>query len=196
MNKKTTNLVDLAFRFTPSRLSLNFVATVGERGHRNIERLPTPSDLARWCTEAGLLRHPPVVSATDLVAAQQLREAIYQTVRAVSDRAIPNPKDIAEINLWAEQLPLIPQLGLDGGSVALKENQCISAVLSEIARDAIDLLGSPLRERIKACANPKCAMLFLDTSRPGQRRWCSMEGNGCGNRAKKAAYRHRQTDRS
>jgi predicted RNA-binding Zn ribbon-like protein len=41
-------------------------------------------------------------------------------------------------------------------------------------------------DRIRGCANPDCVLWFLDTSRPGTRRWCSMAS--CGNRDK--AVRH------
>ncbi|MFI9249364.1 CGNR zinc finger domain-containing protein [Streptomyces sp. NPDC053069] len=41
--------------------------------------------------------------------------------------------------------------------------------------------------RVRACAGPHCAAWFLDTSRPGNRRWCSM--GACGNQAKKSAWR-------
>jgi predicted RNA-binding Zn ribbon-like protein len=41
-------------------------------------------------------------------------------------------------------------------------------------------------DRIRGCANPECVLWFLDTSRPGTRRWCSMAA--CGNRDK--ALRH------
>lgn len=41
-------------------------------------------------------------------------------------------------------------------------------------------------DRIRRCANPDCVLWFLDVSRPGTRRWCSMAG--CGNREK--ARRH------
>jgi predicted RNA-binding Zn ribbon-like protein len=41
-------------------------------------------------------------------------------------------------------------------------------------------------ERVRGCANPDCILWFLDTSRPGTRRWCSMAS--CGNRDK--ALRH------
>jgi predicted RNA-binding Zn ribbon-like protein len=36
--------------------------------------------------------------------------------------------------------------------------------------------------RIRRCANPDCVLWFLDVSRPGTRRWCSMAA--CGNREK------------
>jgi hypothetical protein len=40
--------------------------------------------------------------------------------------------------------------------------------------------------RVRPCANRDCVLWFLDTSRPGTRRWCSMAV--CGNRDK--AVRH------
>ncbi|TIW70591.1 MAG: hypothetical protein E5V56_01905, partial [Mesorhizobium sp.] len=44
---------DLEFRFRSNRLVLDFIATVGERGHRDIERLGTLDDLDRWIEAAG-----------------------------------------------------------------------------------------------------------------------------------------------
>lgn len=44
-------------------------------------------------------------------------------------------------------------------------------------------------DRIRGCANPECVLWFLDTSRPGTRRWCLMAT--CGNRDK--AVRHGRT---
>lgn len=56
-----------------------------------------------------------------------------------------------------------------------------------IARSAAELLTSPAAlPTLRLCASERCAWLFLDTSRNGSRRWCSMRT--CGNRAK--ARRH------
>jgi predicted RNA-binding Zn ribbon-like protein len=49
-----------------------------------------------------------------------------------------------------------------------------------------DLLAGARRARLRQCANPQCRWLFLDDSKAGTRRWCSMAS--CGNRAK--AHRH------
>lgn len=46
-------------------------------------------------------------------------------------------------------------------------------------------------DRIRACAGEGCVLWFLDTSRNGTRRWCSMAG--CGNRAKARAHYSRST---
>jgi len=45
-------------------------------------------------------------------------------------------------------------------------------------------------DRIRRCEHPTCVLWFLDTSRNGTRRWCSMER--CGNRAKAKRHYDRQ----
>jgi predicted RNA-binding Zn ribbon-like protein len=45
------------------------------------------------------------------------------------------------------------------------------------------------RSRVRRCANPRCALLFHDTTRNRSRRWCSMAT--CGNRAKARAHYRR-----
>jgi predicted RNA-binding Zn ribbon-like protein len=55
-----------------------------------------------------------------------------------------------------------------------------------VTRSAADLLTSSDLRSLRLCASDTCAWLFLDTSRNGSRRWCSMRT--CGNRAK--ARRH------
>ncbi|WP_232050088.1 CGNR zinc finger domain-containing protein [Actinoplanes sp. OR16] len=44
--------------------------------------------------------------------------------------------------------------------------------------------------RLRLCAAPDCRRAFLDTSRNGAGRWCSMEV--CGNRSKTRTYRNRK----
>ncbi len=51
--------------------------------------------------------------------------------------------------------------------------------------DALDLLEDK-PDRVRSCDHDLCTVWFVDTSKAGRRRWCSMER--CGNRAK--ARRH------
>ena len=53
------------------------------------------------------------------------------------------------------------------------------------ARNYLHLLRT-VPNRIRRCAHPDCVLYFLDTTKNGTRRWCSMRT--CGNRAK--AMRH------
>jgi predicted RNA-binding Zn ribbon-like protein len=61
------------------------------------------------------------------------------------------------------------------------------APLWPVARSAGDLLLSGDFARIGEC--PSCGWLFLDISRNGTRRWCSMAT--CGSRDKMARYHRR-----
>lgn len=184
---------ELRFRFSSGRLCLDLVATVGERWQRSFERLRTPQDLGRWLVEASLLRHAPRVEQSELEDARRLRESIYRMARRAG-AGRPEWRDLGELNRWAAKPPLAPRLGDDGRTVTWVADRPVEAALATIARDAVELLSGPLAARIRECAAPDCALMFVDNSRPGQRRWCSMEA--CGNRVKTAAYRGRRTSRS
>ncbi len=177
---------ELCFHWKSGRVCLDFVATVGERWRRSFERLLAPEDLARWCVERGLLARSPTVSARQLIAARELREAINRLARPGVE---PDPGDRAELNRWAAQPPLSPQL-TELGDVVWGSGRPVEAALATIARDAIDLLTGPLAARIRECGAPDCALLFVDASRPGRRRWCS--GAACGNRVRTRSYRARR----
>ncbi len=62
-------------------------------------------------------------------------------------------------------------------------------LLQPIAEAIADLICRADLRRVRACEGPDCALIFLDKTKAGVRRWCSMAT--CGNRAKVAAYRAR-----
>jgi predicted RNA-binding Zn ribbon-like protein len=64
------------------------------------------------------------------------------------------------------------------------------APLWPVVAAAIELLTARPAERIKPCQ--ACRFLFLDQSKNGSRRWCSMED--CGKAAKIARYLQRRSD--
>lgn len=179
---------ELEFHWKSGRLCLDFVATVGERWRRSFERLLTPPDLSRWMVETGMLDAPPNVSAAQLAAGRTLREAINRLARPGIE---PATGDREELNRWAARIPLAPQLNADH-EVVWVAGRPVPAMFATIARDAVDLLSSPLAGRIRECGAPDCALLFVDTSRPGRRRWCSTAT--CGNRVRTKAYRQRRTE--
>ena len=179
---------ELRFHWKSGRLCLDFIATVGERWRRSFERLLTPEDLARWLVESGMLELPPTVSPRRLTAARTLREAINRLARPGIK---PQRGDRDQLNRWAARPALAPQLRRDGALEWVAECP-VDAMLATLARDAVDLLSGPLAGRIRECGAPDCALLFVDTSRPGHRRWCSTEA--CGNRARTKAYRERRKE--
>ena len=184
----------MKFRLGERRPSIALVATLGDRGtNEPLERIPDPETLARWCVEGRFLPVPPKISGQELAAARLLRDAIYHAACAVRQARKPSSEDIATINVWAARGALVPELTPDGRSADWKNERTLSPVLGTIARDAIDVLTKTDPSRIKLCADPTCRGLFVDESRPGKRRWCSM--NFCGNRAKSRTFarRHRKS---
>jgi predicted RNA-binding Zn ribbon-like protein len=179
---------ELQFRFLSGRASLDLSATVGERWRRNFERLRTPHDLSRWIKESGLLSSAPTTTAEDLERSRLLRDAIYRSARAIMANKAVSRSDERVLTLSAAPAPLQPVIS--SGKVTWRADEPGTAALSTVARDAIDLFTGPYRERIRECATDDCALLFVDTSRPGQRRWCS--GASCGGRARAVAYRSRK----
>jgi predicted RNA-binding Zn ribbon-like protein len=156
------------------------------------EGLHEPADLVRWAAEsrlpAGL---EPAVSAEELTAARTLRNALW---RLTADRAHGRElrrADLAVVNEAAAQAPPAPRITADGER-GWAPGATGTQLLSVVARDAVDLFTGPYAHRIRECGSHDCYLLFVDTSRPGRRRWCAMER--CGNRNKVRAHRVRHTE--
>jgi predicted RNA-binding Zn ribbon-like protein len=178
------------FRTGAGRLCLDFIRTLRYRGTAEaVEELPDAQALAAWVRLCG-----PVDltdgSAADVVAAQRLREAVYKLIVAARDGGLAENQSAARdrVNRAAAQPVPVPVLDASG-RLTWRADEPVTATLALVARDALDLVTSTAIERVRACAGPDCKALFLDTSRPGSRRWCSMDT--CGNRAKKEALRAR-----
>jgi predicted RNA-binding Zn ribbon-like protein len=176
------------FIFIAGRLCIDFTQTGGQSGKRAVwERFHQPSDLADWFAESPLQLEGIRVNPEEFETALSLREAIWRVAQAIRQNETPLAKDIEVINHVASAPDLPPQLVLDGLKQTWHSPATATATLSIIARDAIDLFSGELRSRIRECANPKCGLIFVDASRPGERRWCLMKR--CGNMAKTSQYR-------
>lgn len=175
------------FRFSGARLCFGFAGTLGDRGKAvRYERLTEPSDLGRWCVESGCAESPPTCDTKDLARAKVLREAIQRAGEAMANSKSLSPRDIDIINHFAAQPSGVPRLSADGASVQWISER-LDAVLSMVARDLIEVCGSNYRDRVRICGNADCGVPFVDSSRAGARRWCSM--TTCGGLAKKRKYR-------
>lgn len=174
------------------RSSLDFIRTVRFRGTPDeVEELSGPEALAAWIGHFGPVVDNPAapLSSRDVTAARALREAIARLIAAARDGtglAARSVADRSRINAAAAKP--VPEPALDAaGCVRWQAADPLAATLALVARDAIELVASGAARRVRRCANPACGALFLDASRPGTRRWCSM--STCGNQAKKRALR-------
>lgn len=205
----------VSFLFDAGAVCLDFAHTGGEGRYAVFETLHEPADLSGWLAQPPLAAVLTVPATTrELVAAKVLRQAIWDTAHAQAARRPLPAEAVAAINRAAAAPPLTPELA--GAPVAVAPLTGASSApapltsglasvgltarwappvratqaLSTLAREMIELLSGPLAERIRECASDDCPLVFVDTSRPGARRWCAMER--CGNRHKLRALRARR----
>jgi predicted RNA-binding Zn ribbon-like protein len=176
------------FRLGLGHPVLELLATLAGRRGESLDRLATPEDLSRWLEVAGVASGARCDREL-LAQARDLREALYRLVTAAREHTPPDAAGLALINGWARQEAPSPQLDVSLRVTHVGPDPC-RAALGRLARAAIELVTGDELARIRNCANPGCSLLFIDHSRPGRRRWCSMER--CGNRDKTARYRQRR----
>ncbi|WP_405582701.1 CGNR zinc finger domain-containing protein [Streptomyces sp. NBC_01190] len=183
------------FRQGSGRLCLDFLRTLRYRNTPEVrEELVDEEALAAWVEQCGPFGAGPLPppSPEELGDARAVREAGYALILAALGPE--GPAGLSEaarvrLNSAAGYPPPTPRLA-PSGELGWHADHPVLATVALVARDALDLAASPaLLPRLRPCASPACGALFLDSSRPGTRRWCSMEP--CGNRAKKAGLRAR-----
>ena len=181
-------------------LCLDFANTIDDRaGERPVDYLTEFADLARWGRHVGELepaqvhsllaeaKRRPEAARAALARAVALREAIYRVFRAVAHGEPWTEADLETLRQAYLDALAKARLTKVGGRVDwrwIDQEGDLDRVLWPVASSAIALLTGPDLDRVKQCPGPTggCAWLFLDTSKNGSRRWCSMEG--CGSQAK------------
>jgi predicted RNA-binding Zn ribbon-like protein len=183
---------------------LDFVNTLLRKDEGgSVELLDSPESLAAWAAVSGLFDEAalrgmrtawsaPKSGASALDRARTLRAELKE----VFDRVIAG-KTYAQIaaNTLEAYLMKMPRRRL-----AVVENGRLQTIwraddsveptdefLGMIATSVLDLLVVANPEHIRKCANPRCVVLFHDTTKNHRRQWCSMEA--CGNRAKATRFR-------
>jgi predicted RNA-binding Zn ribbon-like protein len=171
-------------------LCLDFANTRYWRGQATpTETLNAPADFATWAKAA------KAPSAREFEQAIDLREALYRLFDANAEHKPPAPRDLETLNHALAAAPTRTALkrGRDGYTWDMESKTSAAlALLAPVLWSAGDLLAGPRLDRVRKCANPECGWLFLDDSRAGKRRWCSM--SACGNRAKARRHYHRSKE--
>ena len=181
-------------------LSLDFANTVIWRGSAREDSLHSLSDLLKWLTSSGTVSARsaaelqnwfdghPVIAASVFADAIELRETLYRLLRSVAIGSAPATDDLRHLNRAlgkaAQRSNLDHADSRFGWRIDAKPTA--ASLLTPALWSAADILVGPEPARLRECANDRCLWLFLDDSKNGTRRWCSMQS--CGNRAK--AHRH------
>jgi predicted RNA-binding Zn ribbon-like protein len=179
-------------RFHAGRSCLDLLATAHPE-----ERLDSVGSLRAWIIGSGLVPpDTPLARADDSWPAgfRELREDVGRLVRGgPSGDGRPYERALARVNAVAQAAPPVPQAVRRADGTLVRElaapPEC-AALLSALARDAVELLTDPVaRAAVRECEGDNCPIVYLDTSRGRRRRWCSSEL--CGNRERVARHRRR-----
>jgi predicted RNA-binding Zn ribbon-like protein len=187
-------------------LCLDFVNTIPDRfDGSNRDHIQTLHDLIYWARKAkvidgaGSTSLEKAASANErkakefLTEAIQLRSLIYSLFQPVSQQQKLRSPDLEQFNkLVSKYFPFL-QLAAERDGFAEQwsfESNHFYSITAPIVKSAYDLLLSDKLGRVKQC--PNCGWLFLDATKNGKRRWCSMQD--CGNAVKALEYYYRKKE--
>ncbi len=188
------------FLFIGNQLALDFLNTRLVQDEEPAELLPDFVALLRWFQAAGLLSRRQMAdlqrqwghSARARQAVEALREfrdKLRQVVIAWENGSSIPLRTINELNRLMGRYPMHARLLPTKPSLELYfEPRQPEDLFGPLAHAAATLFADADRTRVRKCA--QCVGHFYDTSKKGNRRWCSMQL--CGNRQKVAAYAARQ----
>jgi predicted RNA-binding Zn ribbon-like protein len=184
-------------------LCLDFVNTEVMSGGAPADRVADFAALARWAREAGILsdaEERAVVRASGsglqakaaLEAARVLRAAMRELAGDLASGKAPGPAAVVAINAVLATGASVLQIERRSGAFTTRRQLVTTdaaSLLVPVAESAAWLLEHGDSSLVRGCENPACILFFYDTTKNKRRRWCSMEG--CGSRAKAAAYYRR-----
>lgn len=202
------------FELTGGRLAVDFVNTQGGmRGVAPKEHLHAYADLIAFARQSGAIdaararrllaeaRRRPGEAEAVVREAVELREALYRVFLQRSRGTAPASADTELVSRAVgrafahrrlERRDAGYTLGWDPATDALE------APLWPVIASAAEILTSDdALARLRVCGlydSDECSWLFVDETRSGTRRWCSMQD--CGNRAKARRHYRRARDRT
>ena len=171
-------------------LCLDLANTVNARPVAATDRLASHGWAWAWAVDAGLLPHRLLDRvhdhADELQGLRQLRRAVWAVFDAVVDREPLPERPLAELlSAHAGALARAQwRVDSDRAHLLWPPPSRLGDLVGPAADSAVWLLRTGPLGRVGRC--PTCRWLFLDTSRNGGRRWCSMAT--CGSRLKTARH--------
>lgn len=191
------------FLFVGNQLALDFLNTRPVMEAEPVELLSDGGALARWVAAAGLLnakesgrlgrRWAGPEFAKKVAEVREFRERLRQAVLQIEAGESVSEGFVRAVNRLLAEHPYCDRI-VRGKSGLERRKQFVAEspedVYAPLAGAIERLLTEADPARIRKCDS--CVLHFLDTSKKGTRRWCSM--NLCGNRSKVAAYAQRQRE--
>ncbi|WP_167568813.1 CGNR zinc finger domain-containing protein [Brevibacillus migulae] len=119
---------------------------------------------------------------------KELRNLCEMVMTEIEQQGKLSPRTIDSLQKVAEQLRVIVSVVPSAEKIGLIHQGAtlFDHVRYHILHSILHTLKHVHPDRIRKCEHDECILHFLDTSKAGKRRWCSMET--CGNRQKAAEF--------
>ncbi len=174
--------------FIAGHVALNFVNTAEARDLPEAgEALVTASDLRLWGQRYDLISHATGEDEggqSELDRAREARELLYELFLDLVNGLQASEQRLAQLARLATAAYAAATLrASEGGGVVWCWDRSQLATVRHVAvASAVDLLRADPSPRLKQCPGARCGWFFLDATKRGNRRWCSM--SECGQDAK------------
>lgn len=176
--------------FEQLEIIADFINTHDKRmryeGDPGLELLSTADDLRTWLLKNGFILKQDAVSEEDLALARDLRGGL----RAAIPNNIHDHKEAGfqALNRAAGRFRFAYSFSEASDAIEPVDAQGRGG-LARLLILVFRLRENNAWNRLRVCTAADCQWVFVDRSRPGTGKWCSMKA--CGNRAKNKTYRER-----
>jgi predicted RNA-binding Zn ribbon-like protein len=191
------------FAFVGERLWLDFVNTdhgpVTGDGLADFDRLVSwlEASIALDGERAQMMRRRAIQQPSGATAALVDARRVRAALRVLAERGAVTSQvrldALAEINRVLGRSAGTRRVELRGDGTFARAfvpvGDAFAGLMIPIVESAADALILGELQRVRRCADPRCARVFFDGTKNAARRWCDM--STCGNRAKAARHRAR-----
>lgn len=159
------------------------------RGAGRIGLLPVEEELESMLEIASRDEKRSADALEDLVERRELVHRVFAAIAGDEDPARPDLEALGRAHADALAHATLVRRD-DGFNWSWARSDLWRRPARLLIARATELLRSPDHERLKECDDDGCGWLFVDHSKNGSRRWCSMEI--CGSRSKMRAHYRRK----
>ena len=176
-------------------LAINFINTRRMVEGQLRDTLQSDSDVKAWLRRLEVPVAKGSLPFGDGVLLNEARELREIALAAVQDRKSGKKPWLVALNRFLANAPSHALLTTDDARnlrvTRVYGKETVEAFLAPVAEAVADLLADGDFNLVRHCEGNACVLWFYDRTKGHRRRWCT--STGCGNRAKVAAFRARES---
>ncbi|WP_223830059.1 CGNR zinc finger domain-containing protein [Paenibacillus arenilitoris] len=178
---------------------INLANTFVMQDNHKVDVLEESNHVLQWLEGNGLLAgelpdDPGIVSIHDTLV--HLRDICMDAISELHREGGLSDRTFTRLERKSGELVLDVRLERQNGVPHLIHvgRSMMDRISYAVLHSLVETLAQYPPERIRKCEHDSCILHFVDTSKSGKRRWCSMDL--CGNRQKAADFYARKKERS